>query len=222
MGSFVEKPDEVGNPKSKGKTGLVGFFVDVALFLFLGGAAFQRVSSTLQFGTFDYIEISFALQNAVLILVILVRFDHKVLDKNLWHQIVALTAVFSGLVFVDIPPPADPMLLLISKGTVFAANLLGIVTLLNLGRSFAFLIALREVRTTGAYSIVRHPMYGTDILLRVGYIMGNADIKNLILFFLSTSCYIYRAILEERFLAETAEYREFMKRVKYRFIPYVF
>ncbi len=196
--------------------------LNVFLFLFFGGAAVQRVYQTSIQGTFDYVEISFALQNAALIWFVLVRVPHKAVNPNLWHQGVALVAFFSGLAFVDIAPPEEPMLRLASKVTVLISNILGVVVLFNLGGSFGILIARREIKTRGLYSIVRHPMYLTDILLRVGYLVGNANPRNIVLFAGSTLCYVYRAILEEKFLSQSPEYLEFMSRVRYRFIPYVF
>ena len=32
-------------------------------------------------------------------------------------------------------------------------------------------------------------------------------------------CYVYRALQEEKFLAQWPEYREYMARVRYRFVP---
>jgi len=39
---------------------------------------------------------------------------------------------------------------------------------------------------------------------------------------LAIACYVWRAILEERFLCQYPEYREYMKKVRYRFVPGVF
>ena len=66
-------------------------------------------------------------------------------------------------------------------------------------------------------------MYGTDILLRVGFLIGHFNSYTAALFALSTGCYVWRALLEERFLAATApEYAAYLKQVRWRFIPGVF
>jgi protein-S-isoprenylcysteine O-methyltransferase Ste14 len=98
---------------------------------------------------------------------------------------------------------------------------LGVATLLNLGRSFGILIAFRGLKSDGLYRMVRHPMYATDILLRIGFLINHTNLFTVIVFIISTGCYVYRAILEERFLIRTPGYREYMQRVKYRFIPFV-
>ena len=93
---------------------------------------------------------------------------------------------------------------------------------LELGRSFGILIALRTVKTNGLYSLVRHPMYGTDILLRIGFVVGHFNLFTIFLFVISTGAYIARAMLEEQFLLQDEAYQEYVRRVKYRFIPFVF
>jgi protein-S-isoprenylcysteine O-methyltransferase Ste14 len=111
----------------------------------------------------------------------------------------------------------------VSQALLLIANLLGLVTLFNLGTSFGILIACRQVKTGGLYRYLRHPMYATDILLRIGYLIGHRTLLTVSLFVLSTACYVWRAILEERFLAaQGPAYRAYLARVRYRFIPGVF
>ena len=121
------------------------------------------------------------------------------------------------------PATGHPAAILVSQGLLVVSSILGIVTLFNLGTSFGILIACRTVRTGGLYRFVRHPMYAADILLRIGYITSHCTWLTSSLFVLSTACYVWRAILEERFLAQQCEeYRDYMERVRYRFIAGVF
>ena len=173
-------------------------------------------------GTFDYVEISFTLQNIFLITLILVRWEHKGVDKNIVNQTVALIAFLSGAAFMGQPVSGGPVAMNISRIIIFFANMLGLITMLNLGRSFGILIAFRKVKKGGLYSIVRHPMYGTDILLRVGFVISHINWYTAIIFIISTSLYVYRAWLEEQFLMRQAEYQAYTKIVKYRFIPYIY
>ncbi len=173
-------------------------------------------------GRFEYIEAAYLAQTLVVGFLFLVRKPAKAVDGSVRRQAVALAAFLSGVAFVGAPATSDPVLVGVSRGVIFAANVLGIVTLANLGKSFGVLIAFREIRTRGLYSLVRHPMYGTDILLRVGYLVSHFTPVTGILFGVSTACYVCRAVLEERFLAAQPEYRAYMDRVRYRLIPYVF
>jgi protein-S-isoprenylcysteine O-methyltransferase Ste14 len=167
-------------------------------------------------------EISFVCQNIILLIVVLLRKPHQGIDPSLPHQLVALVAFCSGVLLIGQPATHHLLLSSISSMIIVCANVFGIMTLLNLGRSFGVLIAIREVKTGGLYSLIRHPMYGTDILLRLGFIISHFNALAVIIFVASTSCYIYRAILEEKYLSHNPAYRQYMVRVSYRFIPGVF
>lgn len=195
--------------------------INVYLFLnvigFCGWNLYQvMIDERLRYG-----EFGFVIQNIVLGAVLLFRKDSVAVDSNILHQLVAIIAFCSGALFMGSASTGSPTLLIISDYVIITANILGICTLLNLGKSFGILIAVREVKTSGLYSVVRHPMYGTDILLRIGYLVSHFNVFTAMIFALSTACYVYRAILEEKFLSETPEYKEYMTRVHYRFLPYV-
>jgi protein-S-isoprenylcysteine O-methyltransferase Ste14 len=195
---------------------------DVALFLIFSAWCGVQLYNTWVEGRLDFIEMSFGVQNIVLVFLFLIRTKHRLFNQNLFDQSVAAVAFLSGAAFLGQPETASGSALILARAIIVASNVLGIVTLLNLGRSFGVFIALREVRTTGLYSVVRHPMYLTDILLRVGYLISHFTAFIVAAFVLSTACYVYRALLEERFLSRQPEYAEYLQRVKYRFIPYVF
>lgn len=101
------------------------------------------------------------------------------------------------------------------------ANVLGILTIFNLGRSFGILIARREIKTYGLYRAVRHPMYATDLLLRAGYLIGHPGVATTLVTIFSVLFYYRRAVLEERFLSEDEEYRKYLLQVRWRFIPFI-
>lgn len=195
---------------------------NVYLFLWFAGFAGWQTYKTWTVGRLDFIEASFAIQNVILVTLILVRQQHQALDRNLLHQAVALVAFCSGIFFLGQPVTGGAVTRHISQAVILLANVLGTVTLLNLGRSFGILIARRQIKTGGLYRLVRHPMYGTDILLRIGFLISHFDWKIVALFALSTACYVWRAILEERFLGQASEYRDYQQRVRTRFIPGVF
>lgn len=196
-------------------------FVNVYLFLSIAAWVVWRLHKTWVAGNLGYVEIAFAVQNVVFLTVILIRRPHQSIDTNLFNQIIALVAFFSGLAFMGQPPTGGQIALTISEGITCCALVFSALCLATLGRSFGILIALRKVQTGGVYRLVRHPMYAGDILLRVGYIVSHFNWLTSILFVLSSACYIYRAFLEERFLRRTPEYQEYMRIVKYRFIPFV-
>lgn len=172
-------------------------------------------------GQVDFVDTAFLVHNFILLVLVLVRTPHRAVDRNFLHQTVAMTAFFSGLAFQDVANPS-PLLRHLALGIISFALVLGIATLLNLGRSFGILIALRQVKTGGLYRLVRHPMYLSDIVWKVGMLVKKPCWFNAAVCVVSVGCYAYRAILEERFLAQTPEYREYMQRVRCRFLPGIF
>lgn len=195
---------------------------NIALFIDLTCWSSWQAYRTWQAGNMNYVEASFTIQNMVMVTFILIRSRHRTVDKNLFNQAVALTAFFSGLLFMGQEPTGGPAALSISRAVIFAANVIGILSLFNLGRSFGILIALRRVKTGGLYSIVRHPMYAGDILLRVGFLISHVNPFTVAVFAISSGAYVYRAVLEETHLSSDEEYIKYMQKVRYRFIPYLF
>lgn len=196
--------------------------LNIYLFLnFAGWGIWQTYQYHLR-GTLGYVEISFTIQSLVVAVIFLMRKPHRVFHKNVLHQAIAIIAFCSGAAFIGQPARGPLVAKQISQVVIFFANVLGVATLFNLGRSFGILIAFRELKSHGLYGRVRHPMYATDILLRIGFLINHLSLFTVLVFIISTGCYVYRALLEERFLIHQPEYREYMKRVRYRFIPFVF
>ena len=197
------------------------FILNLYLFLnFAGWGIWQTYQYHLK-GTLGYVEISFTIQSLLVGVIILIRKHHQAFHTNWLHQAVAMVAFCSGAAFIGQPATGNPLANHISQVVIFFANVLGVATVVNLGRSFGILIAFRELKSHGLYGMVRHPMYATDILLRIGFLINHTNLFTVFVFIISTGCYVYRAILEERFLIRTPGYREYMQRVKYRFIPFI-
>jgi protein-S-isoprenylcysteine O-methyltransferase Ste14 len=196
--------------------------LNIYLFLnFAGWGIWQTYQYYLK-GTLGYVEVSFTIQSLVIAVIFLIRKPHRAVQKKMLHQAIAIIAFCSGAAFLGQPATGPQVAKQISEVVIFCANVLGVATLLNLGRSFGILIAFRELRSHGLYGLVRHPMYATDILLRVGFLISHFNLFTLVVFIVSAACYICRAVLEERFLTQRPEYLEYMNRVRYRFIPFVF
>jgi len=195
--------------------------LNIVLVAALGRYMAVKAHEAWQADQFDFVEIAFAAHNVVMLTFILIRRQHQAMDTNVFHQFIALAAFFSGIAFIQ-HLPTSATLTTTAQIIMATALVLSTVTLLNLGRSFGILIAVRQVKTGGLYRVIRHPMYFTDILWRVGYLAGNLCWPNAVLFIVSSACYVYRAILEERFLSQFPDYIEYKKKVRYRFLPGIF
>lgn len=169
----------------------------------------------------QFVEITFLAHMVLLLILLIIRTRHVAIDRNFFHQMIAVVAFFSGLAFYG-PKTTNETLLWAAKVVVSVALILGILTQLNLGRSFGILIAMRQIKTGYLYGIIRHPMYFTDILFKIGMVLKMPSWGNFAVFMLGVACYAYRAILEERFLSKNPEYCEYMQKVRYRFFPGIF
>jgi len=103
-----------------------------------------------------------------------------------------------------------------------AAILLGIVTAFILGRSYDFLPASRRVRIRYVYQIIRHPMYLSSIIIKLGYVLKNPSLYNVLLVVVVIVLYDRRARYEEDTMSHDNSYVDYMHQVKYRFIPGVY
>ena len=169
----------------------------------------------------QFVEITFLAHMVVLLILVVIRTRHIAIDRSVLHQGIALVAFFSGLAFAG-EKTTVAALLWSAKAVMSIALVLGILAQVNLGRSFAIFISRRRIKTDRLYGVIRHPMYFTDILFKIGMFLKMISWLNAAVLVLGVACYVYRAILEERFLAQSREYREYMKKVRYRLLPGIF
>ncbi len=119
------------------------------------------------------------------------------------------------------------------------AWLQGVGAILLLGSFYLFFLTFREnpyasavvrvqtergqrVISTGPYRYVRHPMYAAAIPFATGTALLLGSCYGLLVGLIFFAGLVFRAVQEERVLrAELPGYEEYMARVKYRFIPYV-
>lgn len=80
----------------------------------------------------------------------------------------------------------------------------------------------QKVVDTGLYSVVRHPMYGITVFLFLAMPLILGSLISLIVFLMFPFIIVKRIKDEEKLLAKELDgYEEYMKKVKYRLIPFV-
>lgn len=97
-----------------------------------------------------------------------------------------------------------------------------LVSLVSLGRSLGIVPANRGIKRSGSYRIIRHPVYASELVFSIGYVLDNTSARNLVLVVLVTGGQVYRLLAEERLLSKDTAYREYMKTVRYRLLPGLF
>lgn len=104
-------------------------------------------------------------------------------------------------------------------------QLIGILSIaasmLSLRRSFGIVPAHRGIRTGGLYNLVRHPLYASELLWMLGFVIANPSGWNIALWVCDCALQLARALAEERFLGSDPIYTQYRGRVKYRLLPLV-
>jgi protein-S-isoprenylcysteine O-methyltransferase Ste14 len=171
---------------------------------------------------FDVFELLHLVYNLTVAFLFLIRTRPSLVSMSPVHWAVALLTSISGFFFVrhDAPPLAA---LRLTGDTLIAAGvLLALAAALVLGRSFDLFPALRRVKTQYVYQIVRHPIYLSALVLRLGYVLKNPSLYNAALLLLVAVLYDRRARYEEAVLSHDRSYIDYLRRVKYRFVPGVY
>jgi protein-S-isoprenylcysteine O-methyltransferase Ste14 len=80
----------------------------------------------------------------------------------------------------------------------------------------------QTVISTGPYAFVRHPMYSGALIMLLGTPLALASWWGLLAFILMVAVIVIRLLEEEKFLlANLPGYAEYLARVKYRLMPFV-
>jgi protein-S-isoprenylcysteine O-methyltransferase Ste14 len=90
---------------------------------------------------------------------------------------------------------------------------------LSLRRSFGLAAANRGLVSSGAYGLVRHPIYAGYLLSDVGFLLMNPTAHNLGLYALAVGLALARIRAEERLLSLDPLYAAFTAKVRYRLAP---
>ena len=92
----------------------------------------------------------------------------------------------------------------------------------TLGRSFGIIPANRGVVASGAYNVVRHPIYAGYLLTHLFFVLAHPLLWNVVVLVVGDVALIVRALREERVLASDVEYQSYCQRVSWHLIPGVF
>ena len=130
----------------------------------------------------------------------------------------AIAGTFTSLLF----SPADWGLLPSARQLITLGTVLQIFGLISLNRSYALVAAKREVKTSGMYRFVRHPLYASYLLTFTGYLLANTTPVNFIIYAMTMGLLYVRLTREERHLILDPKYAEYTRQVRFRVIPMIF
>ena len=164
------------------------------------------------------IGIVFFAQQTLVAVAYLIRRPARAVTRRLDDWLLAFGGTFAGVLF---RPEGEHPAWGIWVGVVL--QLIGaavaVTCILTLGRSFGFAAADRGVVVRGAYTVVRHPMYASYLLLATGYLLQSLSLRNAAVLVFGVLCNMGRALAEERLLANNDAYLVYRRRVRRRIIP---
>ncbi len=98
-------------------------------------------------------------------------------------------------------------------------NVLALISILQLGRSFGIVAANRGIQTGGLYRYVRHPIYAAYLLAFGGFVLAHPSVVNSGVLLVWATIQIARIHAEERVLGEDLTYCAYRRAVRYRLVP---
>ena len=147
-----------------------------------------------------------------------IRQPARYTTKRPLEILVTLLSLIYFLAF-DVEPTSSAVLGLLGGVVTAIGSLMTIISIQCLGRSFAVLPSLRDIRTSGVYRFVRHPIYLSYIVAALGTLMRHPSLYNSSVLLAGVVLMMCRIRFEERLLAPDETYRNYMAAVRYRLIP---
>jgi protein-S-isoprenylcysteine O-methyltransferase Ste14 len=147
-----------------------------------------------------------------------VRRPPTLVSRNVLIWIAAYVGTFGS----SLLRPGGPHTGWLDAGGLFLQGLavvLGGLGLAALGRSLGLVPAHRGLVTSGAYRIVRHPLYASYVLAGVGYLVQSPRVWNVAVLIVVWACQVARIVSEEKLLGTDAAYRAYTLRTRWRLIP---
>lgn len=172
--------------------------------------AFQR--------THEWMLLLFCFSEMLTAVFMLFRSDPETVSVIHFDWLVGVAGTFAPLLL----RPAAWGIAPFAKYVIVVGVIIQIAGLVSLNRSIAIVAAKREIKTKGLYRFVRHPLYASYFLTFSGYVLMNTTIENLIIYVITMGLLFVRVFREEKHLALDALYREYMQKVNYRVIPFVY
>ncbi len=130
-------------------------------------------------------------------------------------RITAISGTFAMMLLVVLPAGMiSAELRLVSTVLIIVGTILSVYCIRQLGRSFSIMASARELVTAGPYKIIRHPLYGAELITILGVVIGHWSPAAASLGSVWVALQIRRAQNEERVLRESfPEYGDYARRV---------
>ncbi|WP_028104171.1 methyltransferase family protein [Pseudoduganella violaceinigra] len=166
----------------------------------------------------DWTYLLFVASETLVAALFMLRSEPAAVSHSPLDWLLAITSTGAPFFFA----PSGEGLLPAARVLIVLGVLLQIGGLLSLNRSFGLVAAKRQIKTSGLYRWIRHPLYASYLLSYTGYVLSNTSTGNVATCLVASLLLLARLQREERFLSRDSEYALYMRRVKYRVLPMVF
>jgi len=166
--------------------------------------------------------ISYLIVTLVLILTMLFRRPPKRITPNPWFWLLAFVNTYFPLAIFPFFDRGRPIVAGgVSDAIALCALLFTLWARFSLGRNIGFVPAQRELVATGAYALVRHPIYTGIMLNLAAAALRIYSTRNITLLGLAVFWMLVKSFVEESFLRADPLYAEYMTKVRARWIPFL-
>ena len=202
--------------KAFAKTMLGSRIADVFIAAFFALFVVSNIKGFEATGDMSYVLV--AVNEAVYVLLYLLRQRAVATSASVFDWSIAFAGTFVGTLL----RPASPFDASLGSPLIVLGTLINIAAVLSLGRSIAIIAAERTIKADGLYRLVRHPMYGSEILVLIGYLLVNFSLGNALVALSNIGLLLLRAEREELFLSRSEAYRSYLAKVRWKLVPFVY
>jgi protein-S-isoprenylcysteine O-methyltransferase Ste14 len=138
------------------------------------------------------------------------------------HSPLVLLATTGGTFMpLALVPAGSADIFIMADFLQIAGVIFQVAALVSLNRSFGTLPAYREIKSSGCYRYVRHPLYFAYTIDLIGFVINNPGAWNIAVLAVGTGFQVLRIHYEEGVLFQYPDYARYAVRTKWRLIPLV-
>ncbi|MDB5986985.1 MAG: putative protein-S-isoprenylcysteine methyltransferase-like [Nevskia sp.] len=171
-------------------------------------------------GTFDIPRATLLVQMLLQIVPMLIRRQPKRVTVNPWYWLLAFVATYWPFISIGLVRPGQVLVnTYVTDGLCLLSLAVAAWARLSLGRNIGFVPAQRELVMHGAYRFMRHPIYTSIFIAYLAFVLSSYSPLNALQAALGCFWFMIKSVVEERFLAADPAYRQYLLRVRWRWLP---
>ncbi|MGH7341330.1 MAG: methyltransferase family protein, partial [Candidatus Rokuibacteriota bacterium] len=156
---------------------------------------------------FDLPRIAFAVNFGLLFVTMAARRPPVRVTPKPLYWVTAFVATYWGfMTFGFMEQGAQLAPIVVTHGLALVSLVIAVGARVSLGRNIGFVPAQREIVTSWAYALVRHPIYAGVFLSHAGIVLRTFTPLNALIMIIGVGLFVVKTFMEEDFLAEDPTY----------------